>query len=200
MPENGQVHTSAPLEKQPDGRGSFPGRSWFAVYTTCRHEKRIAQHFEHREIEHYLPVYRTQRRWKDGSKVILDLPLFPSYIFVRIDRPGRANVLAVPGVLSIVGGQSAHSTPLLESEIEALRSGLDPRYVEPHPLLRVGCRARIRTGPLAGMEGVVVRKKGLFRVVLTLELIMQSIAVEVDGDDLEMVRNPSGSHSREPVL
>lgn len=158
---------------------------WFAVYTTCRHEKRIAQHLSQREIEHYLPLYRTDRKWRDGSRVTLELPLFPCYIFVRIKRSERVSVLSVPGALCVVGGTGGEPAAVPDSAIEALRTGLLEHAIEPHPVLRVGQLAKIRSGAFAGMKGVVVRKKSGFRVVLTLEQIMQSIAVELNEDDLE---------------
>ncbi len=158
---------------------------WFAAYTTSRHEKRVAEYFAQREIEHHLPLYRVLRKWRDGSRVSLDLPLFPSYIFVRIGVEERVRVLSVPGVLAIVGGTGGAPAPLPDAEIEALRTGVKQGRVEPHPLLTVGERARIRGGAFAGMEGIVVRKKNSFRVVLTLQQIMQSVAVEVDERDLE---------------
>jgi transcription antitermination factor NusG len=158
---------------------------WFAAYTSPRHEKRVAQHLEMREIEHYLPLYRTQRKWSDGSRVTLDLPLFPGYIFVCIQRAQRVRVLEVPGVLAVVGGTGGEPASLPVSEIDALRSGLSQRNAQPHPLLKVGQRARIRSGAFAGMEGVVLRMKYSFRVVLTMDSIMQSFAVEVDGEELE---------------
>ena len=133
----------------------------------------------------YLPLYRTQRRWKDRPTVALDLPLFPGYLFVRIDRPKRVTVLQVPGVLSVIGGMGTQFNPLPEFEIEALRKGLDPLRAEPHPLLLTGQRVRICKGALAGIEGIVVRKKNNLRVVLTLDLIMQSVSLEVDEEDLE---------------
>jgi transcriptional antiterminator NusG len=171
-----------------EGNASARDAKWFAVYTTCRHEKRVAQHLSQRAIEHYLPLYRSQRRWRDGSRVTLDLPLFPSYIFVRIGRGERADVLQVPGALAVVGGTRREPAPVEDAAIEALRLGLEQRGVEPHPLLTVGQQARIRSGAFAGMEGVVVRKKGALRVVLTLKQIMQSIAVEVDERDLEPLK------------
>lgn len=161
--------------------------NWFAVYTTCRHEKRIAEHMAQREIQYYLPLYQADRKWRDGSKVRLDLPLFPSYIFVRINRAERVKVLSVPGALALVGGTGGRPAPLPECTIEALRDGLREHRVEPHPLLRVGERVCIRSGAFAGMEGIVVRKKGGCRVVLTLQQIMQSVAVEIDEKDLERV-------------
>jgi transcription antitermination factor NusG len=160
---------------------------WFAVYTSPRHEKRVGQYLRQREIEHYLPLYHAQRRWSDGSKVTLDLPLFPGYLFVRVDWSERVRVLEVPGVLTVVGGTGRHPASLPDAEIEALRMGLPLRHTEPHPMLTVGQRARIRSGALAGMEGVVMRQKNDLRVVLTMDLILQSVAVEVDAAELESV-------------
>jgi transcription termination/antitermination protein NusG len=165
---------------------SITERRWFAVYTTCRHEKRVAQHLEQRQIEHFLPLYRSQHRWKDGSRVMVDLPLFPGYVFVRVDCSSRVGVLAVPGVVSMIG-TALRPAPLPDFEVETLRAGLDPLRAEPHPLLTVGQRVRIRKGSLAGVEGIVIRTKGGIRVVLTLDLLMKSIAIEVDGDDVESV-------------
>lgn len=169
----------------PDPASSWP-RRWFAVYTTSRHEKRVARHLEQRQIDYFLPLYRAQHQWKDGSRVTLDLPLFPGYVFVRILAHNRVGVLQVPGVVSIIGTAS-RPVPLPDFEVEALRAGLDPTRAEPHPLLRVGQRVRIKVGALAGLQGIVVRRKSGLRVVLTLGLLMQSIAIEVDGDDVEPV-------------
>lgn len=166
---------------------------WFAVYTTCRHEKRVAQHLNQREIEHYLPIYQTERKWRDGSRVKLELPLFPSYLFVRIKRSERASVLSVPGALAVVGGTGGEPAPLPDTAIDALRSGSKEHRIEPHPLLRVGESARIRSGAFSGMEGIVARKKSGFRVVLTLEQIMQSVAVELSEDDVEPLVEKSRS-------
>jgi len=172
------------LNGSPDPK---PLPRWFALYTASRHEKRVAQHLDQRAIEHYLPLYRSQRKWSDGSKVTLDLPLFPGYLFVRIQRNERVKVLEVPGALTVVGRTGREPVPLAEEVIEALRTGLEQRRAEPHALLTMGQRARIRSGALVGMEGVVQRVKNGFRVVLTLEHIQRSIAVEVDAEDLEPV-------------
>jgi transcription antitermination factor NusG len=179
------THTIRPVQDCPQSLQIVP--SWFAVYTSCRHEKRVQQHMSQRGIEHFLPLYRSQRKWSDGSRVTLDLPLFPGYIFVSIRRFERVRVLEVPGVLAIVGGTGREPAPLPEVEINALRTGLHLRQVEPHPFLTVGERVRIRSGALAGMEGVVVRMKNALRVILTMDLILQSIAVEVDARELEPV-------------
>ena len=159
---------------------------WFAVYTTPRHEKAVARHFEFRAIESFLPLYTEMHRWKNGCRVNVEQPLFPGYVFARVGRGATTQVLSVPGVLLIVGsGREPLALP--DFEIEALRSGLRLRRFEPHPYLVVGERARIKSGSLAGMVGVLARKKNNLRVVLTLELIMRSVAVEVDADELERV-------------
>jgi transcription antitermination factor NusG len=110
-------------------------------------------------------------------------------VFVHIRRVDRVLVLEVPGVLWVVGSSVSQPTPLPEFEIETLRTALDPLRVEPYPTLTAGQRVRIRAGALAGISGIVDRRQNSFRVVITLELIMQSIAVEVDADDLEPIES-----------
>lgn len=158
---------------------------WFAAYTTPRHEKHVSELLAERQIETFLPLYRTARQWKKSTPVVLELPLFPTYVFVHIDRQSRAAVLNLPGVLSIVGS-SKEPWPLPDFDIEVLRRGMQTRKVEPHPYLKVGERVRVKAGTMAGIEGILVRKKNEFRVVLSLDAIMQSVAVEVDADDLEV--------------
>ncbi len=159
-------------------------RGWFALYTRTHHEKRVVEHLTQRGIENYLPLYQAVHTWTHYRKVTLDLPLFPNYLFVNIAPHERVRALEAPGALSLVGNASVPA-PLSESEIESLRSALQLRKFEPHRYLTAGTRARIVAGPLAGMEGIVVRTKGSLRVVLTVELIMQSVAVEVNAEELE---------------
>jgi transcription antitermination factor NusG len=157
---------------------------WYAAYTCSRHEKYVAKQLEERRIECFLPLYRSWRRWKDRRKQIA-LALFPGYVFVRMVLPERLRVLELPGVVRLVSfnGQPA---PLPEQDIEALRNGLNERiHAEPHPYLRVGRRVRVMHGPLAGTEGILVRKKHKFRLVISLDVIMRSVAIEVDAADVE---------------
>lgn len=160
---------------------------WLVGYTAPRHEKRVAQHFYARQVQCFLPVYSTERRWNDGSRVRLELPLFPSYIFVRAAREARVRALQTPGVLYFVTGTGGEPAVFPDSLIESLQQELPRRRTEPHGLLLEGVRARIRSGPLTGMEGVVVRRKGNYRVVLTLDSIKQSFAVEVSIEELEFL-------------
>jgi transcription antitermination factor NusG len=158
--------------------------NWFAAYTNSHHEKSVALHFRERQIESFLPLYSIRHRWKNGCDMNLELPLFPNYVFVHINPRHRVRILEVPGVLSLVGfGRSL--APLPDFEIEALRCALGQTKIEPHPYLVIGERVRIKAGSLTGMEGVLLRKKTNFRVVLALEAIMQCVAVEVDAKDLE---------------
>jgi transcription antitermination factor NusG len=161
-------------------------RSWYAVYTAPQHEKKVSQHFQVRGIESFLPLCRTVHRWKNRCTREIEIPLFPGYIFARVARHERVRVLAVPNVVSIVGTKR-QPIALETSLIDRLRSGLAVRKAEPHPYVVVGERARIREGAFSGLEGVVVRYKDGLRVVISLELIMRSIAVEVDATDIEGV-------------
>jgi transcription antitermination factor NusG len=156
---------------------------WYAAYTLPRHEKTVAEQLDARRVEAYLPVYDTLHKWKD-RRARVQLPLFPGYVFVRIPLGERLRVLTVPSVLRIVnfGGIPA---PLPDSDIESLRNVLAIRAAEPWPYVAPGKRVRIRSGPLQGLAGVVVRKKGHLRVIVSLDTIMRSIAVEVEAADLE---------------
>jgi len=170
---------------------AVPPPDWYAIYTRPSHEKSVVKHFGVREIECYLPSYRTTRRWKNRLKVELELPLFPGYVFARFPWSRHASVLEVSSVVSIVGN-GREALPLRQDEIQALRTGLERRRAEPHSNLVVGDRARIANGALEGFEGIVVRRSNGLRVVLSLQQIvncapmeMPSVAVEVEECDLE---------------
>jgi transcription antitermination factor NusG len=159
---------------------------WYAAYVCSRHEKQVILQLEERGVDCVLPVYRSVRRWKDRRKE-LDLVLFPGYVFVHIDLKERMRVLQLPSVVRFVSfnGQPA---PLPDGEIEAISNGLASGIrAQPYPHLKVGRRVRIRSGPLAGAEGILLRTKDKCRVVLSIDLIMRSVAVEVDAADLEPI-------------
>jgi transcription antitermination factor NusG len=159
-------------------------QAWYAVYTSSRHEKRVHEHFGSRQIEAFLPLYRVLHRWRNGCVVNVELPLFPNYLFVRMARQERVRILEVPGVITVVS-QGREPVPLPEFEINSLRLNLQSHKFEPHPYLAVGERVRVRSGPLAGLQGVLSRKGNGLRFVLTLDLIKQSVAVEIAANDLE---------------
>jgi len=159
---------------------------WYAAYTCAKHEKRVAAELEAREVEHFLPLYSSARRWKD-RRVTLDLPLFPGYVFVRLALCNRLRVMQIPSVVRLVGFNGLPAA-LPDEELEILRWGLCQRLrAEPHPFLTVGRRVRITGGPFAGLEGVLKRKKNSLRVVVSLGLIQRSVAVDVDVADVAPV-------------
>ena len=156
---------------------------WFAAYTSANHEKRVAQQLESREMEHFLPVYESVRRWKD-RRVRLQLPLFPGYVFVRMDLRDRLRVLAIPGVARLVGFDG-RPTAVPTEDIEAIRACLaGNRDVQPHPYVRCGQRVRVFSGPLAGFSGMVVRQKNRTRFVVSFEVLERSVSVELEGTEL----------------
>jgi transcription antitermination factor NusG len=168
-----------------DGAAQDPEATlqWYAAYTRSHHEKCVAEQLQTRTVEHFLPLYETVRQWKDRRKR-MELPLFPGYIFVRIPLQERLRVLVVPGVVRLVGFDNRPAA-LPDIEIEALRSVLGRGLrSEPHRYLTVGRRVRVARGALAGMEGVLVRKKGRVRLVLSIDLIRQSAMIEVDSADV----------------
>jgi transcription antitermination factor NusG len=160
---------------------------WYALYTSSRHEKQVAAFLSQRDVEFFLPLYNSIRRWKD-RRVELQLPLFPGYIFVHVALRNRLTVLTAPGAVRFVAFNGRPAV-LPETDLTRLRSGLDYGVsAQPHPYLQVGRRVRVRGGPLAGIEGILVRKKERFRLVVSIDLIMRSIAVEVDAADVEPIR------------
>jgi transcription antitermination factor NusG len=167
------------------GLAETPHAQWYALYTRSRHEKQVARQFEQRDIEFLLPLYSSVRRWKD-RRVSLQLPLFPSYIFVHTSLlQHRIEVLTVPGAVRFVAFEGRPAV-LPESDLLRLRAGLDHGiHAQPHPYLKVGRRVRVRSGPLAGTEGILLRKKDQFRLIVSIDLIMRSVAVDIDAADVE---------------
>lgn len=157
---------------------------WYALHVCSRHEKCVAEYLRSNTIEFFLPTYRTVRRWKNGCRMELDLPLFPGYLFIRILLAERLSVQRCSSVVGIVGfGDQPYA--LEDSEIESLKSGLLKCPAEPYPFFAAGDHVRVHSGPFAGMVGLLVRKKKDFRVVLSVNVIAKSIAVELDLCNLE---------------
>jgi transcription antitermination factor NusG len=157
---------------------------WYALYTNPRHEKVVARQLKERCVENFLPLYRTWHRWKDRRKQV-ELALFPGYVFVRIEEQNKLQVLNTPGAVNLVSFNGKLAA-LPEPEIEALRNALGNEIcAEPYPFLRVGRKVRVVRGPMAGAEGILARKKDKCRVVISVEVLMRSVALEIDGTDLE---------------
>lgn len=156
---------------------------WYAAYTSANHEKRVAEQLQRRSVENFLPLYESVRRWKD-RRVRLKLPLFPGYVFVHMALRDRLKVLQVPGVAKLVSFQG-HPAPVPDKAIEAIRACLaGPHPIQPHRYLQRGQRVRVLSGPLAGLTGIVVRQKKSTRFVISFDLLMRSVSVELDSSDL----------------
>lgn len=159
-------------------------QSWYAVFTVPQNEKSVVRHLDLRAVESFLPTYETVRVWKNRQQKKIVLPLFPGYLFVHISRRDKAKVLQSPGVLHIVGNGREY-VPLPDPEIEFLRTSLLSQRIEPYRELVVGEKVRVKSGALRGVCGTLVRRASGVRFVLTLTLINQHAAVEVDAADLE---------------
>jgi transcription antitermination factor NusG len=160
---------------------------WYAGYTASRHEKRVAEHFAQRGVEHFLPLYETIHRWNNGRHRV-QLPLFPGYIFVRIALRDRLRVIEVPGFVRLVGFNSL-PYPLPEADITRMMGALKRGVLaEPYPYLTAGTRVEIRNGPMQGMTGILLRRQNKCRVVISVDLIMRSMIVEVEAGDVVPVR------------
>jgi transcription elongation factor/antiterminator RfaH len=184
---SGPCHVSViPEEKYLEPLATGAVRQWYAVYTLPQNEKSASAHLALRDIESYLPTYEMERKWRNRQRVTLQLPLFPSYLFVCISPSERARVLAAPGVVRIVGTRR-ESIPIADEIIEFLRSDLCLGRAEPYRELVVGERVRIRDGSMCGVEGTLVRKNNKLRFILSVEMIQRHVAIEIDASSLEPV-------------
>jgi transcription antitermination factor NusG len=160
--------------------------AWWALYTRHQHEKTVAQMLSAKGFEVFLPLYESMRRWKDRNRM-LTLPLFPCYVFVRGGLARRLQIVTTPGVHMILfRGERVAIIP--DVEIDAIRKAVEGLFrIEPHPVLKCGQVVRVTRGSLEGVEGVLVRKKNLLRLVLSVNMMAQSVAVEIDATDVEPV-------------
>ncbi len=168
--------------------------AWHAIYTWHQHEKMVGDLLSKKGFETFLPLYQTTRRWKDRLKTLV-LPLFPCYVFIRGGLERQLQIVTTPGVCSLVmaGGGVAVITP---EEVDAVKRTVESsQHVWPHPFLKCGDRVRVKSGPLEGIEGVLVRTKGQLRLVISVELVHQAVAIEVDAAVVEQVpRLPADQH------
>lgn len=169
---------------------------WYAVYTRANHEKTVAEQLANRCIEHFLPLYTSVRRWKD-RRVQIERPLFPGYVFVQLALREKLRVLEIPSVSRLVGFDG-HPTPLAELEIAHIRKFLSLGYLaEPHFYLCTGDRVRVVSGPLQGMEGILLKKRSTCRFVISIDLIMRSVSVQIDARDLQPILEPRPGKSND---
>jgi transcription antitermination factor NusG len=155
--------------------------SWFALHVRSRHDKLVAANLRVRGMEPLLPLYRSRRRWSDRTRV-MDLPLFPGYVFCRFNPEMLLPILMTPGVVRVVSA-SKRPCPVAEEEIAAIQRIVSSgSTVEPWPYLQTGQKVRILDGPLFGIEGILLDVKNRRRLVVSVHLLQRSVAVEVDRE------------------
>jgi transcription antitermination factor NusG len=153
---------------------------WYAVRVRSKFESNVSTVLEHKGVEKFLPTYRSRRKWADRVKT-LDLPLFPGYVFCRIPLEERNVVLTTGGVVDIVSIGRVPA-PISDAEIEAIRTVVQaPVHAEPWPFLKIGETVRIHSGYLAGLEGILIKVKNSWRLVISVTLLQRSVAVEIDA-------------------
>lgn len=151
---------------------------WYAVYTRSHQERMVKTQLDGKGVENFLPTYERISQWKDRKKLI-QVPLFPGYLFVKIALVKRLEVLKAYGAVQIVGN-STGPLPVPEDQIATVRTFVEVGLkCDPHPYLKVGKKAKIKEGPLAGFEGILVRKKSKSLFVLSVDLIQRSVSVEL---------------------
>jgi transcription antitermination factor NusG len=168
---------------------------WFALAVKPRHDKAVARSLESKGFETFVPLFTRRRcystRYKDS-----ELPLFPGYVFCRFDAGFRLPIVTTPGITQILGNGNSPS-PLSETEINSLQTAVRAQLpIEPFPYLKVGQRVRIEEGVLSGVEGIVIRMKQSFRLVLSITLLQRSVLLEVDRVGISVPRimqQPVGS-------
>jgi len=161
---------------------------WYALYTRSRFEKKMLSELSDRNVEVFLPMREILSRWKDRKKRIW-VPLFPGYIFInQVDTPeNRFRILNIPGAVRFVGLEG-HAVPIPEEQIEYVRRFLEASIsIDPYPYMQVGTRVEVIAGPLKGIRGILVGKRGRFRFVLQVDLIRQAVSVEIDASDVRPI-------------
>lgn len=167
--------------------------SWYALYTRHHHEKSIARILTAKGFTVFLPLYATPRQWKDRTKIVT-LPLFSCYVFIQGGLQRQLDILVTPGIHGFVCSAGLPAT-IPTREIDCIRQAVERCVkIEPHPFIHCGDRVRVKTGPLEGIEGILVRKKNFSRLVLTVELLGKSAAVEVDVSIVERIHSRLKPH------
>jgi transcription antitermination factor NusG len=172
-----------------------PDARWYAVWTRSRQEKVVAAMLDALGVQHYLPLKSELHQWSD-RKQLLEVPLFSGYLFVCIDslKDSKLQVLKVPGVRAIVGNQKG-SLPIPSQQIEGIRRVLTAEVeCSVHPCLNEGDRVRVVRGALAGVEGMLSRTDSTSRLLISIEMINQSLSVNISRSDVELVR-PNSIHA-----
>ncbi|HVB85942.1 MAG TPA: UpxY family transcription antiterminator [Candidatus Dormibacteraeota bacterium] len=168
---------------------------WFALQVRARHETGVANFLSGRGYEPFVPMYQGRRRWSDRIKVV-DTPLFPGYLFCRFDINNRLPILTTPGVIQVVGFNRT-PVPVDDSEIGAIQNLVTSGFPsQPWPFLQAGDRVQIESGPLRGLEGLLVELKGSHRLIVSVTLLQRSVAVEIDSALVKALRSAPAKHAQ----
>jgi transcriptional antiterminator NusG len=161
-------------------------RNWYAVYTMVRHEKKVNEALVEKSIETFLPLREVLSQWKDRRKRI-KIPLFPGYLFINIALEDRWRVLSTRGTLRIVGSGGV-PIPVSLDQIEAIKRVLESRVeCDCYPYLTQGREVVVVNGPLEGIKGRILERRGNYRIIISVDTIKRSVSVEVDPRDIELV-------------
>ena len=159
---------------------------WYALYTRSHQERMVKTQLDGRGVENFLPTYDRTSQWKDRKKQ-LQVPLFPSYLFVKIALLQRLEVLKSYGAVQLVG-ISTGPLPIPEEQVTRVKKFVEVGLkCDPHPYLKVGKKVRITEGPLEGLEGMLVRTKSRSLFVVSVEMIQRSVSIELEGWKIECV-------------
>lgn len=174
------------IEMEMEIRSATGVSNWHALFTRHQHEKSVALALSNKFHEVYLPLYRSERQWQDRAKKLW-YPLFPCYLFIRGGMDRQLQIITTPGVIQIVGW-GGHPAIIPQPQLNAVRQIIESCViVETHPYLQCGDRVRVKTGPLMGLEGILTRKKGVARLVVSMEMLGRSAAVEIDVLNVERI-------------
>ena len=164
-------------------------KNWYAVHTRSRHEKKVEVELRGKGVEVFLPLYETLSRRRDRKKII-ELPLFSGYLFVQIipERNRILEVLKVKGVVRILGKTPTELFPVSENQIEAVRRMVESdRLISGHPYIREGSRVRVKAGPLLGVEGILIERRGRHRLIISVDMLQKSVSTEISVDEVEPI-------------
>ncbi len=164
-------------------------KNWYAVHTRSRHEKKVEVELRGKGVEVFLPLYETLSRRRDRKKII-ELPLFSGYLFVQIipERNRILEVLKVKGVVRILGKTPTELFPVSENQIEAVKRMVESdRLISGHPYIREGSRVRVKAGPLLGVEGILIERRGRHRLIISVDMLQKSVSTEISVDEVEPI-------------
>jgi transcription antitermination factor NusG len=181
--------STSPQLQEPAAFAAISGMNvehWYAVQTRPRREKAVVHHLCDRGVTTFFPTVTEVHRWSDRMKAV-EVPLFSCYLFVKtsVTNEDRQRVLRVDNVLGFVG-TSGLGTPIPDEQVDAVRTLVSEKLpYSCHPFLIAGERVRIRSGALAGLEGILLSRKGDRRLVISVDAMQRSLSIQIDGYDVE---------------